>query len=251
MNRLVHFLIFVVFAASLAISPSTTKAAPFNLFFEGDSGSVLGDGGVQVQTYATFDDVINSNLASSEPTAWTIGPNIDLAGVANDGQFRLFFEGDSGSVLGDGGVQVQTYATFDDVIDSNLASSEPTAWTIGPNIDLAGIAYDGQFRLLFEGDSGSVLGDGGVQVQTYATYDDLLNSSLASSEPTAWTIGPNIDLAGVVSPDSQIHSVPSPTTFGVLLIALAGLGLFDWRHRRVTVRTRTPLQVRGFGFLGS
>ena len=223
---------------TFTIGPNTDLAGvaydgQYHLFYQGYAGSIIGDGAVQIQTYATLNDVYGANFVSSMPTSFTVGPETDLAGIAYDGQYHLFYEGSAGSIIGEGTVQIQTYATLADIFTASFVSSVPTSFTVGPNIDLAGVAYDGQFRLFYEGSTGSIIGEGAVQIQTYATLDDIINSNLATSVPTTFTIGTNIDLAGVASAGALMAPVPLPAAVWLLMAALGSLGISGWQRKRV------------------
>ena len=139
MKSMFRLSFFVIIAGIVAAIPSLSKSAAFNLALETDSNAAAGSE-VFLASYNTFADLLNSNLASGQFSQINLGPNFSVGGLAYDGQYRLFFEGSAGSSIGEGAVQVQTYATLNDLLNFNLASSEPTSWTVGPNIDLAGVA---------------------------------------------------------------------------------------------------------------
>lgn len=134
---------------------------------------------VFVASYSSYAGQVNSPAAvGGDFSGIDIGPGYQVAGLTYDGQYRLALstraDGAAGSEL-----FIATYATYADLVNSPAAvGGDFSGIDVGPGYRVAGLAYDGQYRLALttraDGAAGSEL-----FIATYATYADLVNSPAA------------------------------------------------------------------------
>lgn len=171
-----------------------TTQATIQTLFETDT-----DAGAGVElfsaTYDAFADLLSSSESSSEFSQINVAPNYSIAGMAFDGQYQLLFETDA-----DAGAGIElfsaTYDTYADLLAGSAASTGFSQINVSPDYSIAGLAYDGQYQLLFETNANA---GAGIEVfsATYNTYADLLAGSDTSNGFSQINVAPNYSIAGI------------------------------------------------------
>ena len=111
------------------------------------------------------------------------------------GPFRMLVESNNDSDAGSEVFQV-SFADFDGVLNATFLDSGFTDINIGPQFSIAGLAYDGAYRMLVESNDDR---DGGSEVfaATYDSYDDLIAGNIDDGAFTQLNIGPNFSIGGL------------------------------------------------------
>lgn len=166
----------------------------YQLLIESDSDA---SAGIELfsATYDTYADVLSGSASSSGFSDINVAPNYSIAGLAYDGQYQLLIESDS-----DAGAGLElfsaTYNTYANLLAGLATSTGFSQINVAPNYSIAGLAFDGQYQLLFETDTDS---SAGIEVfsASYATFNDLLSGSATSSGFSNINVAPNYSIAGL------------------------------------------------------
>jgi len=199
-----------------------------------------------VASYATLDDLFNSSFAGSPSGFTQINVNSDysVVGFAQDsGGYRVMYEtrtdADASTEL-----YIASYATLDDLFNSSFAGAPSGFTQINVNSDysVVGFTHDGGgYRLMYEtrADAGAATE---LYLATYATLDDLFNSSFSGS-PSGFTqidVNPDYSVVGIAAfetfdgrPDGTGGpgpggggggGVPEPATWSLLILGFGAAG---------------------------
>jgi len=137
-------------------------------------------------TYTTFNNLLASVPQSSAFSAIDVPgtPAYSIAGLTYDGKYQMLFEADVDNVFPvPFEVYGGTYRTFADLLAGNAEASFGTLLNVPPGYSIAGLAYDGKYRVLFETDADSTV-PLEVYVGTYATLNDLIFSNPITASVT-------------------------------------------------------------------
>lgn len=173
-------------------------------------------------TFDTFEDLSNANSSDTQFTQVNIGPNFSVGGLAYDGSYRLLLESDEDR---NGGAEVfaATFASFTDLLSSNASDSAFSQINIGPNFNLAGLAFDGIYRMLVESIEDRNAGAEVFSVD-FLSFDALMSSTQSDAGFTNLNIGPNFNTRGLAF--EQNIAVDAPDNLSLLglgVLSLVGL----------------------------
>lgn len=188
-----------------------------------------------IATYGSFADLVNSpSGVGGDFSGIDVGTGYRVAGLAYDGRYRLALTTRSDGGAGDE-LFIATYDSYADLVNSPRAvGGDFSGIDIGPGYTVAGLTYDGQYRLALttRDDSGS-----GTElfIATYATFTDLVNSpSAVGGDFSGINVSPGYRVAALAfepGPVEPPHAVPEPA---MGWLAVAGLGAL------CAVRRRSP-----------
>ncbi|MDX1440633.1 MAG: hypothetical protein R3284_12095 [Rubricoccaceae bacterium] len=144
--------------------------------------------------------------------------------------FHVLTEGDPGT---SGNVRIRSFNSLADLISLNQSSTSLLGSNLGgTGVSIGGFTYDGnQYHVLTEGDPG---GSGNVRIRSFNSLADLISLNQASTSLLGSNLGgTGVSIGGFTAVPTFV-AVPLPATIWMFLISLCGLGLLDWRRRRVT-----------------
>jgi hypothetical protein len=211
--------------------------------------STRNDGGpsseVFVATYASYADLIASPAAvGGDFSGIDIGSSYEVVAFAYDGKYRLVLQTrtDSGPP---GEVFIASYDSFADFVASPAAvGGSFSGIDVGASYKVAGLAYDGQYRLLLTTRADDFAASE-VFVATYATFDDLVNSPAAvGGDFSGIDIGSAYRVAAFAY---ETAPIPEPGTAALFALGLATTGWIG--RRRMSRRSRTAARGRPAGQL--
>ena len=174
---------------------ASAASAPVRVLFERDVDSAAGTE-VFIGTYASHAAVLSHTLTSLEASALDVNAAFSIAGLTFNGSgYHMLFERNVDSGAGTE-LFVGTYASYADLVSNTLSSLEASAIDINPAFSVRGLTFDGAaYHVLFERDVDSGAGTE-LFVGTYASYADILTSTLAALDASAIDINPAFSVAG-------------------------------------------------------
>ena len=178
---------------------ATAQAGPFRMLLESDEDRA-DDFEVFGLSYPTFDDLLDHNADLDGFGGLNIGPQFSIGGLAYDGQYRLLVERDTDAETGSE-VAFATFETYEDLLSGNVTEQGFTQLNIGANFGVGGFAYDGQYRLLVESNEDR-LGGSEIALASFASFDDLVDSQIASQGFSQLNVGAGFNVTGFAFDDA-------------------------------------------------
>ncbi len=185
-------------------------------------------------SYGSFDDLVNSPPGvPGQFSGLNISPDYSVAGLAFDGMYRVLLE--SNDDRSDGTeLFLASYSDFDALVNSPPGvPGQFSGLNISPDYSVAGLTYDGMYRVLLE--SNDDRSDGTeLFLASYGSFDALVNSPPGvPGQFSGLNISPDYSVRGFAWEFESTISVPEPPTAALLLVGAAFLLV---RRRRQSIR---------------
>ena len=200
----------------------------YRLLVERNSDAAAG-AEVAFATFETYEDLLAGSFTEQGFTQLNIGANFRVGGFAYDGQYRLLVESNEDR-QGGNEIALASFASFDDLVDSQIASQGFSQLNVGAGFNVTGFAFDDAYRLVLESINDRATNE--VFGVSFADFDDLLSSTFlpGASGFTPLNVGPNFSSAGLAFEfEDVVNEVPEPSSLSLLFGTAM---LFALRRRR-------------------
>lgn len=178
-------------------------------------------------TYDSFEDYVDHQPASFGFGAYDPGDTYSIAGFAYDGTYQIVLESVPGAFASTE-VFYLTFDTFDDLVDNQPSAFGFSAYDPGDIYSIAGVSYDGLYRVLLESNPGAFASTEVFQL-TFDSFTDFIDNSPSGFGFSDIDPGENYSIAAFVSESTAATPVTLPLPLG--LLCAGGIAMITARRQ--------------------
>lgn len=165
-------------------------------------------------SYDSFEDYVNHQPSSFGFSDYDPGDTYSIAGFAYDGAYQVILESEPGAFASTE-VFYLTFDTFDDLLTNQPSAFGFSDYSPGDTYSIAGVSYDGLYRVLLESEPGAFAGTQVFQL-TFDSFADFIDNNPSDFGFSDIDPGDTYSIAAFVSEVNDSSRIPLPSPLGLL-----------------------------------